>query len=429
MSSLTARQKEELHLALLDYLHTNNLTASFEALNQELGLADLYNADGKQKYSGLLEKKWTSVLRLQKKIMEHESKIAELTEELSSTPARRTSSVSDSIPQAPAKLSLTGHRSAVTRVSFHPVFALLASASEDATIRLWDHDSGEHERTLKGHTKAVADVQWNGKGDLLATLIFGDLNAVFGEKRVSCSADMSLKLWDSAAEYSCIRTFYGHDHSVSSVAFTPDGDTLISASRDTTIKVWEVASGFCTRTIVGHDDWVRSALPSPDGALLVSCANDQSVRLWDITTGECRGDLRGHEHVVECVAFAPDASYPALLQLGALNEKDPHISGRFIASGSRDKTIKIWDTVTNQSIFTLAGHDNWLRGLVFHPSGKYLLSVADDKTLKVWDLATGRCLRSIDGEGNFLTCVDFCRHAPVAATGGADMTVKIWKCS
>ncbi|KAJ3054184.1 protein with putative role during mitosis [Rhizophlyctis rosea] len=415
MSALTARQKEELHLALLDYLHANNLTAAFTALAQETGLEGSYNPDGNQKYSGLLEKKWNSVIRLQKKIMEHESKIAQLTEQLAQTPSRKSPSSGDLIPRAPAAHTLTGHRSAITRVSFHPVYSLIASASEDATVRVWDFESGEHERTLKGHTKVVADVQWNAKGDLLA----------------SCSADMTIKLWDPAADYSCTRTFYGHDHSVSSIAFTPDGDMLLSASRDTTIKVWEVASGYCTRTIVGHDDWVRSALPSADGALLVSCANDQSVRLWDLTTGECRADLRGHEHVVECVAFAPVASYPLILELGGFNEKPQANAppGRFVASGSRDKSIHIWDTLTGQSVVVLTGHDNWLRGLVFHPSGKYLLSVADDKTLKTWDLKTGKCVKSIDAHEHFLTCVDFCSHAPVAATGGVDMTIKIWGCA
>jgi len=112
-------------------------------------------------------------------------------------------------------------------VVFHPVFSLLATCSEDATVKLWDYETGEYERTLKGHTNAVQDAAFDGKGNLLAT----------------CSADMTVKLWDTTNEYICVRTLYGHDHNVSAVHFMPAGDVLLSCSRDQTIRAWEVATG------------------------------------------------------------------------------------------------------------------------------------------------------------------------------------------
>lgn len=116
----------------------------------------------------------------------------------------------------------------------------MVSASEDATLKVWDFETGEYERTLKGHTDSIQDIAFDSSGKLL----------------VSCSADMSIKLWDFQQSYECIRTMVGHDHNVSSVNFMPGGDFVVSSSRDKSIKMWEVATGYCVKTFAGHRDWV-----------------------------------------------------------------------------------------------------------------------------------------------------------------------------
>lgn len=92
---------------------------------------------------------------------------------------------------------------------------------------------------------------------------------------VSCSSDMTIKVWDVNNGYVCLRTLYGHDHSVSSVRVLPSGDMILSASRDKTVKLWELASGYCVKTINAHTDWIRSAITSDDGKMLLTCSNDQ----------------------------------------------------------------------------------------------------------------------------------------------------------
>jgi platelet-activating factor acetylhydrolase IB subunit alpha len=142
-------------------------------------------------------------------------------------------------------------------------------------------------------------------------------------------------------------------------------------------------------------------------------------------------DLRGHDHVVECVAFAPVSAYPFIRELVGIEiakktkEEQP---GQYVISGSRDKVIKLWDTQSGQCLHTFIGHDNWVRGVVFHPSGKYLLSASDDKTLKVWDLKTGRAQKTIEAHQHFATCVAFNTNSPTVATGSVDQSVKIWEC-
>ncbi|KAI8637199.1 Lissencephaly-1-like protein B [Parasitella parasitica] len=413
-SILSERQKDELHKAILDYLNTCGFNQAFLALKNETENDD-FVPDSKQKYAGLLEKKWTSVIRLQKKIMELETKTTQMQEELNNAPTRKLTSSVDWIPRAPERHSLMGHRNPITRVAFHPTYQVLGSASEDTTIKIWDSDSGEYERTLKGHTKAVQDIAFDSKGNHL----------------ISCSADLTIKVWDTNNDYKCIRTLHGHDHSVSSVAVIPEKDIIVSASRDKTIKLWEMASGYCVKTLIGHLDWVRSVSPSEDGLLLVSCSNDQTARVWDIQKGETKMEFRGHEHVVECAIFLPVISYPFVwewLELNVKLSKDQAMPGQYIITGSRDKTIKLWDAASGQLLSTLVGHDNWVREIVVHPSGKYLVSASDDKTMKIWDLKSGRCIKTIEAHSHFVTCLSYCTTTPLVATGSVDQSIKIWGC-
>ncbi|KAF2400845.1 nuclear distribution protein PAC1 [Trichodelitschia bisporula] len=396
---LTTRQAEELHKSIIAYLTACKLTKSAAALREELSIGESFDDATREKYQGLLEKKWTSVIRLQKKIFDLESRNSSLQQELdSATPTsllRKNQDPAEWLPRSPARHGLTGHRQPVTCVAFHPIFSSLASGSEDTTIKIWDWELGELERTIKGHTKGVLDVDFGGPrgGTLLA----------------SCSSDLTIKLWDPSDEYKNIRTLPGHDHSVSAIRFIPSGaagspasgNLLVSASRDRTLKIWDVTTGYCVKTIRGHADWVRDVAPSFDGRWLLSGGNDQSARLWDASSGEMKGTFVGHEHVVECVAIAPPAAYEHLAKLAGLQRAPAaSSSAEFVATGSRDKTIKLWDT-RGTMIKSLAGHDNWVRALVFHPGGKYLLSCGDDKTIRCWDLSQeGKCVKTVENAHN-----------------------------
>lgn len=144
---------------------------------------------------------------------------------------------------------------------------MVASASEDTTIKLWDYEMAHYERTLKGHTGSVTALAFSPAGDMLA----------------SASADMSAKIWDMST-FACIKTLRGHDHSVSSVAFGTD--VLFTCSRDSTLKCWEVSSGYCTKTFTGHTDWVRCLSLSTDGDIIVSGSSDNSVIVWKTNNGK-----------------------------------------------------------------------------------------------------------------------------------------------
>jgi platelet-activating factor acetylhydrolase IB subunit alpha len=109
--------------------------------------------------------------------MELESKTSQMQEELNNAPVRKATSSVDWIPRPPERQTLTGHRNPITRVAFHPVYQILATASEDTTIKIWDYETGEFERTLKGHTKAVQDLAFDAKGNILGKLMSGSFFA------------------------------------------------------------------------------------------------------------------------------------------------------------------------------------------------------------------------------------------------------------
>eukprot|EP00033_Pygsuia_biforma_P002358 GCRY01002608.1.p1 GENE.GCRY01002608.1~~GCRY01002608.1.p1 ORF type:complete len:414 (+),score=63.65 GCRY01002608.1:149-1390(+) len=410
---LTEKQKKDLHKSIAEYLISLGYENSLSAFCEEADCEKPTEVKG----TTMMEKKWTSVVRLQRKVLDLESKVQTLETELASMPKRKTRKEGDEVPVAPARFSLTGHRSPVTAVIFHPVFSLLISASEDSTIKIWDYETGAFERTLKGHTNIVNDVAIENSGRLLA----------------SCSADLSVKLWDLEA-FECTQTLMGHDHNVSSVAFFPSGDYLVSSSRDKTLRVWDVGTGYCVRTVSGHSEWVRRCLVSPDGSLLASCSNDHSIRLWNAKDYQCTADLRTHDHVVECLAFSPASANAILTSSAAVSAgfKGTAVEakdGQFLASGGRDKLIKITHVPSQQTVLALAGHDNWVRAVVWHPCGKYLLSVSDDRSIRIWDLTQGRATKTLrDAHEHFVTALAFHPTAPLALTGSVDQTIKIWEC-
>lgn len=406
---LTDRQKSELHAAMVAYLEGAGLKAAAQALQEE----GKVEAEAVQKAGGLLEKKWTSVLRLQKKVMQLEEENKNLRENAvagggGGGGAKRPGGVQ--LPLAPAVHLLKGHRGAVADVAFHPLYPLLASASEDATVKIWDAESGEFERTLKGHTNAVNAVTFSpANGSLLA----------------SASSDLSIKLWNTET-WDCVRTLQGHDHAVSDVLFV--GDLIVSCSRDHNIKLWDSQTGYCTKTLKGHSEWVRSIAPNADGSLLVSGGHDKTVRIWNLANGAAVHELFGHDHVIEAVAFAPPSANPWIEDLeNAKDLADKQTEAKYCASASRDKTIKIWDVTTGQPVFSLSGHENWVRGLQFAGGGKYLMSVADDYSIRIWDLSARRQVKALENaHDHFVSSIAYSTRLGLVATSDVDGKVKVW---
>ena len=158
---------------------------------------------------------------------------------------------------------------------------------------------------LEAHRDTVSSIAISPDGKLLA----------------SASGDSTIKLWN-LNDGSLVRELKGHTRRVNSVAFSPEGSLVASGSLDNTVRLWRVSDGSLVRELKGHTDWVRSVAFSPDGSLVASGSNDNTVRLWRVSDGSMVSELKGHEGIVNSVAFSPD--------------------GSLVASGSADKTVRLW---------------------------------------------------------------------------------------
>ncbi|ELS32234.1 MULTISPECIES: WD40 repeat domain-containing protein [Pseudanabaena] len=280
---------------------------------------------------------------------------------------------------------ITGLKAA--RCIFDPdIRKIVPSYIKDRTLgRLWEviYNIREANR-LEGHNKSVTSVAFSPDGKTIA----------------SGSNDKTIKLWNLEGKE--LRTLIGHRNGVWSVAFSPDGKIIASGSSDYTIKLWNL-EGKELQTLTGHSNWVESVAFSPDGKIIASGSSDLTIKLWNLEGKELR-TLTGHSNIVMKVAFSPD--------------------GKTIVSGSDDKTIKLWD-LAGKELRTLTGHSNEVWSVAFSPDGKTIASGSNDKTIKLWDLA-GKELRTLTGHSNGVWSVAFSPDGKIIASGSRDHTIKLW---
>jgi uncharacterized protein with WD repeat len=224
----------------------------------------------------------------------------------------------------------------------------------------------------------------------------------------------TIKIWEVVT--GTFRTFTGHSDSVGPVVYSPDGRYLAGGSASDnfstfatviTNKIWEVATGKELRILTGHSYWVYSVAYSPDGRYLASGSADKTIKIWEVATGKELRTLTGHSNWVLSVAYSPD--------------------GRYLASGSKDNTIKIWEVATGKELRTLTGHSSFVRSVVYSPDGRYLASGSSDDTIKIWEVATGKELRTLTGHSGIVWSVVYSPDGRYIASGSGDKTIKIWE--
>jgi WD40 repeat protein/formylglycine-generating enzyme required for sulfatase activity len=216
------------------------------------------------------------------------------------------------------------------------------------------------------------------------------------------SPDWEQKLRD-VAQRDAATTLSGHTETIMSLAFSPDGKTLASASDDRTIKLWVVATGKNTATLGGHTDHVLSVAFSPDGKTLASGSQDETIKLWEIATGNNIATFMGHKRGVASVVFSPD--------------------GRTLVSGSWDKSIKFWDVTAGHQTAVLDGHTWAVR---FSPDGKSLASAGADKTIKLWDIASGKNTAILKGHVTVIHCLAYHPDGKTLASASGESAIKLW---
>ncbi|MBR4685041.1 MAG: PD40 domain-containing protein [Candidatus Methanomethylophilaceae archaeon] len=313
--------------------------------------------------------------------------------------------------------------------AFDPHDERIVATSGNAVIVL-DSQTGEILHILTGHSHPINSVAFSPDG----------------KRIVSASDDWTVKIWDSRTG-SLLHSWEGHQKVVESVSFSPDGRYVASASNDGAIMLWDVKTGERVRAFTGHTSGVTDVAFSPDGKRIVSGSYDESARVWDVNTGALLFTLKdGYEQIHSC-SFSPDGKSIVTgessgvvtfwdahdgKRLRALTRHTESVNavtfspdGKLLASSSDDGTVVLWE-MEKKGMTVLYGHTSPLLSAAFSPDGTKVATGAVDKTVRVWDARKGAEIRTLEGHGGFVVYVAFSPDGKELVSASQDRTVRVW---
>ncbi|MFD9701415.1 helix-turn-helix domain-containing protein [Lentzea sp. NPDC059081] len=304
-------------------------------------------------------------------------------------------------PHQPVQLAvLTGHTDTVWSVAFHPSGTVLVTTSEDKTARLWDLTDPRHPgeiATLTAHDRPVIAAAFTSDGGLLAT----------------ASGDHTVRLWDSTDPRNVREAgiITGHSGPVVRVAFGHGKRMLATSSWDGTVRLWDVADLRAPQELTrlgAHGDRPGSLVFSPDDTVLAAVGTDHTVHLWQVADPSRAEELAvfaDEGKSVFAVTFSPD--------------------GRVLATTNLDRTVRLWEVATPRrprELTVLSGHAGPVLTARFTPDGRTLATAGFDRVARLWDIP-GPVLTGHDSAVYALT---FSADGRVMATGSYDGTVRLW---
>jgi hypothetical protein len=284
---------------------------------------------------------------------------------------------------------ILGHHDAVINaLAFSPDSRRLFSGGNDGTVRVWDVDTCREIARYTPNAKAILTVAVSGDGR----------RALFG-----CDTRVAW-LWDlvRGTEAACLS---GHTRTITSAAFSPDGRRAVTGSEDASIRLWHVASGRELLRIDEHRKGIRAVQFTPDGLFILSCSDDGMLGIWDSETGWETQQMPTQGEWLLCLAVSPD--------------------GQYVACGGKER-LALWHRYDGRVLGTFGGHKLAAMSVAFSPSGRFLLSGSMDRTVRLWDVSSRAQVQVFEGHTAGVNAVAFSPDGRYAASAGSDKTIWLW---
>ena len=300
-------------------------------------------------------------------------------------------------------------RGGLTCISLSPDGRHIAAACADATVRVWDLETGRPVGELLKHAIHVQDIAFSPDGARIATWSLDGLRL---ERKGGTGI---VQIWDLETGQPDSELLK-HADLVLDVAFSPDGRRVATASIDKTARIWDAETGKSVGEPLRHSGMVTMVTFSPDGRRVVS-ASGETGQIWDAETGLPVGKPLNHAvvvdgkrldqaDVVDCIVFSPD--------------------GRRVATGSWDKTARIWDAETGNPMGEPLIHSSWVQTVAFSPDGRHIATACHDASARIWDVETGQPVGEPMKHSEIVRWVAFSPDGRRVATVCDDRAARIW---